>query len=42
MISSFVEQFGLKRVGFAAPAEGMNFIDETLYILKAAVDRRVP
>jgi len=41
MISGFVEQFGLKRVGFDAPAECMNLIDETLDIFKAAVDRRV-
>ena len=41
MISGLVEQFGLKRVGFVAPTEGMNLIDETLHILKAAVDRRV-
>jgi hypothetical protein len=41
MISGFVEQFGLKCVGFDAPAEGMNFINETLNVLKAAVDRCV-
>jgi hypothetical protein len=41
MIGGFVEQFGLEGIGFDAPAECMNFIDETLDILKAAVNRRV-
>jgi hypothetical protein len=41
MISGFVEQFGLKCVGFDTPSEGMNLINETLDVLKAAVDGRV-
>jgi len=41
MISGFVEQIRLKRVRLDAPAQCVNLIDETLDILKAAVDRRV-